>query len=373
LLSGYLWATLSITELITDRIIAFLINRSWQVAGENGNFLQLSPPQEISLPENYQLYIPLSSDRSDSDAFIDNLLDTIAGFYFLTKDDLWIIVKKENTILKVTIYDEQTEEGKIALTRFEGLIERIKTILSDTASFVIDRSMTSTRVPEEVSRYLNLCNFLQTEKGSFVAKIQLPSKELIKDRELFDREEIFSEQINRKLSEILHFVNEDILEGTVDTSEKYLLENESRINIKLLKDLESFYDRADVKNIDFSFHNIDDSRIITSREITKQKLSKLTQFVEQVESHTLEIGMLTLQGRITTLKSKDPDGLRNSVTLTGLYEELPVVATASLSSGHYKEAIEAHKIKQSIVITGLAKRTRTRIRFMEITSFERDG
>jgi hypothetical protein len=356
--------------VIIDKIIAFLTNRAWQVTGEKGDFLELSAPPELNLPEQYRLHVPQTINKSDTDNFVDNLIEIIADFYSLTKDDLAIILKKENTILKVRIYDEHTEEGKIALTRFEGLIEKIKTILSDTASFVIDKSVTSTRVPEEVSRYLNLCNFLQTEKGSFVAKIQLPSRELIKDKELFDVAEIYSEEINKKLSEILTFVKEEILEGTINTSEEYFIENENKINIKLFKDLEAFYDKANLKNIDFSFHSIDESNTIVNSEITKLKISKLSEFVDQIESHTFEIGVFTLRGRITTLKSKDPDGLRNSVTFTGLYEEIPVVGAANLDSQHYKEAIEAHKIKQNIIITGLAKRTKTRIRFTEIQSFE---
>lgn len=349
-----------------------MTNRAWLVTGEKGDFYELTAPADLNLPEQYRLHIPKSINKSDSSNFIDNLIEIVADFYSLTKDDLGIILKKENTILKVRIYDEFTEEGKIGLTRFEGLIEKIKTILSDTASFVIDKSVTSTRVPEEVSRYLNLCNFLQTEKGSFIAKIQLPSRELIKDGELFDRPEIYSEQINVKLSEILNFVKNDILEGPINTTEEYFLENEDKINIKLFKDLESFYDKANLKNVDFIFHSINDSNTISNNEITKLKISKLTEFVEQIESHTFEIGVFTLKGRITTLKSKDPDGLRNSVTFTGFYEDMPAVGTANLDSEHYKEAIEAHKIKQNIVVTGLAKRTKTRMRFTEIQSFERE-
>jgi hypothetical protein len=273
-------------------------------------------------------------------------------------------------VLKVRVYDDQTQEGRMPLTRFEELVQKIRNILSDTASFVIDRSVTSIRVPEEVSRYLNLCNFMQTEKGSFVAKIQLPSRELIKDRELFDRQEIYSEEINQKLTEILTFVNQNIFEGDVQVTEEYLLENETRINIKLFRDIESFFDKAHLKNIDFSFHNIATSNTIINQNITKGKLYKLNQFVEQIESHSFEVGVFSFAGKIIALKSKDPDGLKNSVTYTGIHDNMLMIATANLESDQYKDAIEAHKLKQNIVITGLAKRTKTRARFIEIIGFE---
>ncbi|MCW3076115.1 MAG: hypothetical protein JWO32_724 [Bacteroidetes bacterium] len=356
--------------MITEKIILFLVNREWAVVSENQNFLEVKPPAAFGLADDFRIHVPKAIDKNDSQSFINNIIEIIAEFYFLTPDDLNIILKNENTIFKIRVYDELTGEGRISLNRFESLIEKIKSILTDTASFVIDKSVTSTRVPEEVSRYINLCNFLQTEKGSFVAKIQLPSKELIKDRELFDREEIYSEEINKKLSDVFSFINTNILEGNAEITDEYIIENEAKINIKLFKDIEVFFEKAKLKNIDFTFHNIENSNTIVNTNVTPAKLHKLTQFVEQIESHTYEVGVISIKGTIITLKSKDPDGLRNSVTFTGLYEEMPVVATANLSSEQYKDAIEAHKLKQYIIITGLAKRTKTRARFVEVTNFE---
>lgn len=356
--------------MITEKIISFLINRTWQVSEETEAFISLRPPMEFHLNDDFRLHIPRQINKIDSERFIGNILEIVADFYDLTLDDLNVVLKNENTVLKVRVYDDQTEQGKMPLTRFEELVEKIRFILSDTASFVIDRSVTSTRVPEEVSRYLNLCKFMQTEKGSFVAKIQLPSKELIKDSELFDRQEIYSEEINNKLSEVLTFVNQNIFEGDPQVSEDYLIENETKINIKLLKDIESFFDKAKLKNIDFSFHSISNSETIVNQNITALKLHKLNQFVEQIESHSFEVGDFSFTGHIIALKSKNPDGLKNSVTFTGIHDNMPMVATANLDSEYYKDAIEAHKLKQNITVTGLAKRTKTRARFIEITNFE---
>lgn len=356
--------------MISEKIITFIVNRAWQVAEETNNFIALRPPEVFNVNNDFRIHIPRQSDKIDSERFIENILEIVADFYDLTIDDLNVVLKNENTVMKVRVYDDQTEEGKMPLTRFEELVEKVRSILSDTASFVIDRSVTSTRVPEEVSRYLNLCNFMQTEKGSFVAKIQLPSKELIKERELFDREEIFSEEINQKLNEVLNFVQTDIFEGNPEITEDYLIENETKINLKLFKDIESFFDKAKLKNIDFSFHNISNSSTVVNQNITPLKLHKLNQFVEQIESHSFEIGDFSFTGHIIALKSKNPDGLRNSVTFSGIHDNLPMVANANLDSEHYKDAIEAHKLKLNITITGLAKRTKTRARFIEITNFE---
>ena len=355
--------------MIIDNIITFLTNRAWIVRNKTQQFIELSPPNEFNIQEGFRIHVPYDTNKVDFELYINNLLEIISDFYALSVDDLSILLKTDNAVLKVRVYDNQTKEGKIPLNRFETLIEKIRQILTDTASFVIDRSVTSTRIPEEVSQYINLCNFMQTEKGSFVAKIQLPSRELVKNKELFDRNEIYSEEINQKLVEVLSFVNDSIFEGNVLVTDEYLIENENKINIKLYKDIYSLFEKADIKNIDFSLHNKTVSNSIENKNISKPKLFKLNQFIEQIESHSFEVGEFSFTGKITGLNSRDPDGLKNSVIYIASYSNKPIIVTANLDSEHYKKAIEAHKLKQNITINGLAKKTNTRARFIEITDF----
>ncbi|MCX3265102.1 hypothetical protein OQZ29_10110 [Pedobacter agri] len=352
-----------------DLITSFLINREWTSVKTTDIFHELRPPNDLKFPEEFRLFIPTDSNKSDSKRFLDNLIEIVAEIYSLNIEDLNVIFKNQDTVLKVRVYDEQTINGRMPLNRFEEFIDKIRSILSDTASFVIDKDATSIRIPEEVSRYLNLCNFMQTEIGSFIAKIQLPTTEIIKESELFERQTIYSEEINTKLSEVLKFINEDIFESTSSINDEYLIENENKINIKLLKDIESFFDKAGIKNIDFTFHSIKSTEIISNKNITKQKLNRLNQLVEYVKKSEFQVGVFTLKGRITALKSQDPDGLRNSVIFSGLIDNIIVTGTAYLTSENYREAIEAHKLKQNIEITGLSKRTKTKIKFTEVTNF----
>lgn len=356
--------------MFNEKIISFLTNRGWVETGQSAKFIELQPPQEFNIDENFRVSVPVDLNKIDIKPYTENLITIVADFYSLSTDDLSLILEMENTILKVRVYDEKTKDGRISFNRFEEFIDKLKSILTDTASFVIDKSVTSLRTPEEAYKYINLCNFLQTEKGSFVTKIQLPSKELIKDKELFNQQEIYSEDINQRLSDVLSFVNDSVFNSAApNVTDEYLLENEQNINIKLLRDIETFYDKAELKNIDFSFHNINESRVIETQDVTKEKLFRLSTFVDQIVDKSFEKINLSLRGKITTLKSRDPDGLRNNITVAGLYNDLLVVGIANLDSDSYKHAIEAHKLKQYINISGLASKTKTRIRFVEVTNF----
>lgn len=354
--------------MIIDNIITFLSNRGWETS-EINNAYKIVPPEDFLFESDYAIYLPKSSDKIDIKPYTDNILNILSDLYMLSKDDLSVILKENDTVFRVRVYDEQTESGKISLNRFEELIERIKSILSDTASFVINKSINSSKIPNEAKKYINLCNFMQTEKGSFVAKIQLPSKELIVNDELFQRDEIYSETINERLYDVLEYVNTDIFEGNIEVTEEYLIDNEDVINVRLLKNIKNLYEKAKIKNIEFGFHSLESSENINNLNITKRKIYKLSKFVTQVESQFFDVGDFRFEGQIIELKSKNPEGSKNNVILDGLYDNMPMIVSAFLDSDQYKDAIEAHKIKQSIEITGIAKRTKTKARFLEITNF----
>lgn len=356
--------------MVTDRIINYLKNRAWLVVREDAQFVHLSPPTEFNLPKEYNLSIPKTQDKVDFVRYYDNLLEIFSDFYNLGKQDLDALLKEADTILRVKIHDEGTSEGKINFVRFEGFIERLKAIITDTASFVIDKNLTSTRTPAEAQRYLNKCHFLQTEKGSYITKIQLPTKETIKDANLF-YPAIVAEEINNKLLEVLGYVNTEIFEkAPVQVTDDYLMENEGVLNVKLLRDIETLYGNSDIKNVDFSLHSVEVTKMVVSENVTKESIHRLTQFIEDVNNRSFEEKVVTVRGKIDQLKSRDPDGGKNSITMQGMLDDTPVVATANLPSDMYKMAIDAHRIKEYVTITGMAKTTKTRIRFIGVEGFK---
>ncbi len=354
--------------MINNNIISFLTNRAWIIEKEENKFVGLKPPIEFHLSDDYLLYIPKTLEKADSNVYINNILNIIGDFYSLSNEELCVILQKENDILKVRIHDAQTREGKIQLNRFEELINSIRKILCDTANFVIHKDVFGDIDTDEASRYLNYCNFMQTEKGSFIANIQLPTKETIKEDTLFEKK-INSQEINYKLFEVLSFVNQEIIEKEKEFTEDDLIENHNNINVRLYKDIEALLEKTNIENIDFTFHSLESSNSVFSRGITKNKVFRLNQFIEKVQSHIIEEGIFTIKGQITSLSSKDPDGFKNKVTYLGLLENNPVKVYASLNSENYKRAIEAHKLKEYISIKGLAKKTKNTVKFIEVITF----
>jgi hypothetical protein len=355
--------------MVTERIIQFLNSRNWTRLKEGDQFAVYSAPEGLGLPEGFLLHVPLTDQQNGFERYYTNLINVLADLYGISEEDLHNVIGTSDTILRVRIHDDETSQGKINFVRFEGFIERLKAIITDTASFVIDRDLNSIRVPAEAQRYVNKCHFLQTEKGSYVTKIQLPREETIKDATLFTPK-IIAEEINEKLIEVLDYVNTQIFQGDVGlVSDDYIVENSDKLNVKLLRDIETLYDKSEIKNIAFSLQTVNETKVVTSENITKAQIHRLNTFIETVSSRSFEENVVTVRGKIELLKSRDPDGGRNSITMQGLLDDLPVLAKANLTSDMYKEAIEAHKVKDYVEIRGLARVSRTRIQFKEIEVF----
>jgi hypothetical protein len=357
--------------MVIDRIITYLTSRGWTVIRDTDQFLTLSPPQESDLPAEYSLVVPKTTDHSDFTRYYNTLLQIFSDFYEFTHQGFDALLGKDETILRVRIYDQDTVDGKINFVRFEGFIERLRAIITDTASFVIDKSLLSARTPAEAQRYLNKCNFLQTEKGSYVTNIQLPSNELIKDAELFERGQVFAEEINEKLMSVLDFVSTTIFTNAIgEITDDYIIEREGVLNLKLLKDIETFYEKSDIRNVEFSLHTIQETKKVETVDVTKQQIKYLHDFIEEVGKRGFETKDVTVRGQIERLFSKDPEGNKNTITMPGLLDGMPVVAKASLDSEIYKKALQAHGIKEWVTITGEAKVARTRVSFTRIDNLE---
>ena len=352
--------------MIQDKIILFLQNRGWVIAKQNDKFIELAAPEHFGFPEDYTIAIPKSEHKIDFAAFISNIESVIGEIYQLSSDEIEVILEKEQTVFSMRVYDDATQNGRISLTRFDDLLDKVKNILLNAASFVINPDVTNTKIYNEATRYLNLCQFLHTEKGSFVAKIQLPSKEVIIDEDMFNDKPIISEDINSKIEEVLSFVTNSVFKGNFEISDSYVLENEGKLNLKLLKEIESLYDKVDLKNIDFTFSNISDTSVVQSQNVTREQITTLSNFIEGVSDIIFEVVQVEFTGKVLSLKSKDPDGMKNKIELKGLLDNLPFTATASLDSNTYKTAIEAHKYKKYIVIKGVAKKGKTTLKFTDI-------
>ena len=359
-------------KIDTDILLNFLLNRGWKIEEKNNKFYYLKAPDHFSFTNNYVFSLPHNKETVDFERFLSNSIKIIAEIYELNLDDLIKIVESESEVFSLRIIDKNTTDGSISFNRFETLLEKIKGILISTASFVISKDPLFTKSLDEAEQYLNHCSFLQTEKGSFISKINLPTKEKLVEQTLFGEDAIYAKDINQRIKSIISYLNNEILSSSdISLDYEYIKQNREFINIKLLKQFEDLYSKVDIKDLEFSFDSVESSERIIVKNMNNQKLKRLDSFIQRVdEILNAEINLI-VTGKIIALRSKNPDGTTNSIKVTGITEDrLPVTVSANLSSDDYKYAIELHKEKIQVKLTGLAKKEKTLYKFIRVNKFE---
>jgi len=357
--------------MLHDQILTFVLQRNWEEVDRDNKFISLQPPARFKAPESFLLRLPLITDAPDYIQYNQGVIRILSKLYKDSYDDLDRILIQKSRIFSVRVSDESVESGTIPFIVFEELMDRLRSILLSTADFVLQGLPESLKTLPESEKYLAICRFLQTERGSFVAKIQLPEDEQIRPRDIVNREDVYSSHINDRFHRVLEFVNDEVFEQpAVDLTEEYFDDHRDKINLNIVQGVRELYEQTQLQNIDFNFSGIERKNTIPSREIRGEKFERLVNFESQVKDWLHSRVDMDLTGWVISLTSKDPDSDRNTVIVDGIWNGMRVKVSAHLNTDDYKDAVDLHKRKVRIRLVGTARKLKTLYSMRIVETFE---
>ena len=308
-------------RLNLDTIKTFLISRGWTLVSGNVKFEKYRPPVDLGVGPEFFLTLPKSSSAPDVNIYMQRLSDSISELYEISTDQLLTIFSAPDTVLSMKIKGKSTIDGSIPFLCFEGMIEKLKKTLIDVAAFAATKEPIIKKVPDESIKYLNACRFLQTEVGSFVAKIQLPSELVLRQPTLFDNTGLISQQVNERLYKVLEFVLGPIFENEETIySEEFTEENMELVNLNVFEDIRDLLNKAEPENINFSFLSAKKCDTIESGEITQEKKENLLSYIEYVKKVLTDNIQVETVGKIVELRSRNPELNQNSILVLAQIE-----------------------------------------------------
>lgn len=359
-------------QLILDTLKNFLETKGWSLEKETERWLHYLAPDELGFSEPYILNVP------NNIKFIDFLDSTKRIIRFLK--EVYEIPESDNinetsdySIMSIRLIDEITKNGVIPLTRIKEVFAELYNLIEDVGNFILTKELINKIKSSKVSNFMNECQFMQTEKGSFVVKIKMPSNYIINDRDLFDMDIIKSEAISEKLQAIFDFVTQKVFTGSQEIKqEDFVIQNFQLLSINALDSLSSMLAKSRMEEIDFTFSKKGRSKTIKLTGIKTHNLKKLKDYVKFLEGiEPEETVSVDYSGKIIEMKSKNPQGDNNSVTIQ-TDEEKPKKITACLDNEDYQMAIDAHKDNLSVHITGIAKKLKNSLKMQVLTGFSLD-
>lgn len=180
--------------------------------------------------------------------------------------------------------------------------------------------------------------------------------------DIFKLKKIFkNKEIPRQVIDGGNQNNNIICDGDVHiTQQTFKIYNNPSTQEELSKNFAHLDNDKEIKK--FTLKTFEDT---TPLEIENQEFKDLT-------SHKVsnEIDHIIINGLVTNLKSSNPDGSSNSVTIEGFINNTKAKVVANFNSSQYKQLIDAHKNKKVISLSGLALKQKRQYKINDVLTLQ---
>ena len=356
-------------QTIYKNIIDLLLNREWEKQGTKAKFDIFAPPAILNFDDKYKLYVYNEFENNDFEKVITKNLEILAQIYNEDIDELASIVIEDRQILSLHIDNENIKNAKPTIPFFDTLIHKSKELLQEVANFSVIKKAHFFDNLDESERYLNYCNFLKNDAGSLITKIQLPNKEEIREKTLFDQA-ITGNEINNNLINITSFINDDILGlDNFEPDDDFLITNRDCISVNVSNKLKDLYTGIEYSDIEISLKGTETNRATFAKELNREKVNNLSTFSKTVREKIKEISENDIYGKIIQLKSKDVDSDKNIITVEGKVKKVKSKISIQLNSEQIKSAADAFKNNKTVLINGVIEKEKSQYKVVELKVF----
>ncbi len=357
-------------NLIYKNITSLLQNRNWHKGEIKTKHDVFIPPKELGFSETYKLYVYNQVRNADFEEGINKTLQIISQIYNEDVDELISLIIEDRPILQFHIEDDNIKNGRPDIVFFENFITKTKDLLLESANFSINRKPHYLDKEDESERYLSLCNFFKIDKGSLITKIQLPNKEEILEKTIFD-EGLTGNKINQQFIDITTFINEKVIsQNNFEPTEELITQNRNLISANITEKLRNLYICANYADVDITLKSVENTFMTKVSELNNEKIENLKKFSTFIKQQNRDIFDYEMSGKIVELKSNDVESDKNSIKIVGKLKNASESVVVQLKSNEIKIAADAFKNNKTISIGGIFEKEKTQYRILELHKFE---
>jgi len=351
-------------------VIRFLDKKGWTDYKITDRFHKMSGPESIG--SSVKVTMPLTDNNEFDNSLLHKVVNFISEFYEFPAGELISSFIKNSAIFSTQLIDESTVYGNVPFLKYEHHLQELKNLLLNNASFGVSGKHYVKDIPEEANTYLNLCSFLQTERGSFISKVQLPSSVDLSIN-LFEEYAVQSDSINNKLGSILKFVIDDIYRSPASDiySVEHVTQNAQLINIDVFENINNIFKKTGVSEINFALLGAEFDLKIESGVVGTDEFKQLENYIDLASTVFANHVEVDSRGRVIQLRSSHARGSKNLVVISRLQSGLKPIHV-ELETNQYDLAITAHKAKSNVFIKGTALETKQYLRIVRLVEFRVD-
>lgn len=357
---------------LAQKLKNFLEEAGWTQERQARGLIFFHPPLSLGIQGKYSVALPESPSQKGMDSILyatANSLTEIYGFSSLIEllnrsaslSDL-----SQPTRFVTRFIDKVTDQGHMPLSALLSFVSNIESGLYRGAKFKLGSNSNENK--NIAKNFANECLFLQTARGSFVAKIEIPHLTL-RQGDLFGAEPLISTEVCSSLFSAIQFLNGKILGDTEPVDSPKILEDAiSLFDFDLLDSLSKILTDSGMGIIEFSLEIGRQLQTSSTGWLSNEKKNRLKEFVELVRHELQDEDSLDISGAIVELRSRDPDSNKNYIRIVSSFHGEKTYFSATLSNEQYKLAVAAHQSKKQVRIKGNGTKLKTQVRINRVTA-----
>lgn len=359
---------------LTQRLREFLGERNWELVKQSNGLSFYRPPEELGIKGKFSIAVPDEVERQGMAGLVSSAADSLSEIYgfasvgdLLNKSASFSDYSRPTRLIARFLDYKHVRHGSMPLSSLSAYTFNLYQGLYRTAKFKLGSDNHESKIIAE--SFVKDCSFLQTEIGSFVAKVEIPHL-FLKQEDLFGGEALVSTEVCSSLFSGLKFLNDRIISDVESLESQSLLGDAlSLFDVDVLESLTKVVVEPEIETIDFTIEVGTQVRTSSTGLLTPEKSKRLKDFFELVKDQLRSENDLNIVGSIVELRSRDPEGNKNYIKVVSVFHGDRTFISATLSNEQYQMAVEAHKNKRSVRLSGRGLRLKTQLRMLNIDSF----
>jgi hypothetical protein len=344
-----------------EAVLQLLDARGWRRVREARRFWLYASPGDVG-PKNFQLAVPRNTDAPDFSKAVANCIDAIASFYEAPFSSIEALLLPQSEVVSMRLQGEGFVGGAAPFSQFERTIEHLKRTISRAASFVLTDDPLAQRIPLPARHFVDECWFLQTARGSFVARVALPTGGGFGGIQygLFGRLPAKAD-VASTLRGVSEFVGQRVLTGDDVFTAEGVDEVRRSASVALLEEFGKLLRGPQAESIDLAFARHGEEAVVRIPELSEARLARLDAFVAFVRERLHAVFDLDVTGRVFEVRRSR----RSSQSFVGLETAIdghPEYVTFKIEPASLPVILEHFRSRVPIRVRGKARRLRTQIR-----------
>jgi hypothetical protein len=356
---------------LAAKLREFLETAGWTSTRQSNGMTFYAPPEALGIRGKYRIAIPNETSRQGVTSLLHGAANSLVDLYgFASVGDLLdraatFSEDSKPTRIVTRFIDETTRKGAVPLRSIVEFSSNMEDGLYRIAKFKLGGDTKETKLIAQ--KFAKECVFLQTEEGSFIAKVEIPQS-ILKQADLFGGEALASAELCSSFFSGIQFLNERIANDEVDFDSPEILGDAIALfDVEVLESLTKIVVNPEMDTMDFSMEVGTQVRTTSTGVLTGEKTARLKDFLEFVREQLRGENDLDVSGPIIELRSRDPEGSKNYIRVLTQFRGDRTFVSAILTNEQYALAVDAHRNKRQVRLKGSGIRLKTQIRVPAVT------